>query len=368
PRRGHRRRRARLRGGHPGRARRPRPRPHRPGGRPPAGHRDRGRPHRRHGGRPRRGDGHPPRAAGARRKIRRTVARPAPPGTGRNRRKAVIRAFLSAMGPRHGGPIRAGILLSTAVSAVQGLVFALMVPALAALLGPDPAGAPPWTALLLAATAGYAVLRTAGLYLNFRVGGTISRALHHRIGDRLVRLPLGWFTGGRVGELNRIATDGVSRATAVPVHVYPPLADAVVTPVVAVLALFWWDWRIALAGAACLPLLWLVFARSNDAVGRNDAARDAAVDEASDRVLEYARAQPVLRAFGRTAEGGRSLDAALAAEHAAARRLLLRAVPALLGYSFAVRLMFGLLLACTAYLALGGALGAPEAVALLVLV
>jgi len=280
----------------------------------------------------------------------------------------VIRAFLSAMGPRHGGPIRAGILLSTAVSAVQGLVFALMVPALAALLGPDPAGAPPWTALLLAATAGYAVLRTAGLYLNFRVGGTISRALHHRIGDRLVRLPLGWFTGGRVGELNRIATDGVSRATAVPVHVYPPLADAVVTPVVAVLALFWWDWRIALAGAACLPLLWLVFARSNDAVGRNDAARDAAVDEASDRVLEYARAQPVLRAFGRTEEGGRSLDAALAAEHAAARRLLLRAVPALLGYSFAVRLMFGLLLACTAYLALGGALGAPEAVALLVLV
>ncbi|WP_435111407.1 ABC transporter ATP-binding protein [Nocardiopsis synnemataformans] len=280
----------------------------------------------------------------------------------------MIRAFLKALGPEQAGPMRTSLALTTVVSALQGVLFALLVPVLTELLGPDPDRAWPWVAVLLAATAAYAVLRAGSLFLNFRVGGALSRALHHRLGDHVVRLPLGWFTGGRVGELNRIATDGVSRATNLPVHLYPPLADAVVTPVVSVLALFVWDWRIALAAAACLPLLWMVFTLSGEAVGRNDAARDAVTDEAADRVLEYARAQPVLRAFGRTDKGGERLDAALEAEHGAARRLLLRAVPALLGYSFAVRLVFGLLLVATVFLALGGTLDAPLAVALLVLV
>ncbi|WP_047871356.1 ABC transporter ATP-binding protein [Nocardiopsis sp. RV163] len=280
----------------------------------------------------------------------------------------MIRAFLKALGPEQAGPMRASLALTTVVSALQGVLFALLVPVLSHLLGPDPDRAWPWVAVLLAATAVYAVLRAGSLYLNFRVGGALSRALHHRLGDHVVRLPLGWFTGGRVGELNRLATDGVSRAASLPVHLYPPLADAVVTPLVSVLALFVWDWRIALAAAACLPVLWMVFTLSGEAVGRNDAARDAVTDEAADRVLEYARAQPVLRAFGRTDKGGQRLDAALEAEHGAARRLLLRAVPALLGYSFAVRLAFGLLLVSTVFLALGGTLDSPLAVALLVLV
>ncbi|PDP88533.1 ABC transporter ATP-binding protein [Glycomyces fuscus] len=280
----------------------------------------------------------------------------------------MIRALLKALGPEHAGPVRASLALTTAVSALQGVLFALLVPVLSRLLGPDPDRAWPWVAVLLGATAVYAVLRAGSLYLNFRVGGALSRALHHRLGDHLVRLPLGWFTGGRVGELNRLATDGVSRATSLPVHLYPALADAVVTPVVSALALFLWDWRVALAAAACLPLLWMVFTLSGEAVGRNDAARDAVTDEAADRVLEYARAQPVLRAFGRTDRGGERLDAAMEAEHGAARRLLLRAVPVLLGYSFAVRLVFGLLLVCTVLLTLGGTLDAPLAVALLVLV
>ncbi|MFD3685086.1 ABC transporter ATP-binding protein [Nocardiopsis sp. NPDC058631] len=280
----------------------------------------------------------------------------------------MIRAFLHALGPERTGPVRASLALTALVSAVQGVVFALLVPVLDALLGPTPSEAVPWTLLLLSATALYALLRSAGLFLSFRVGGSISRALHHRLGDHVVRLPLGWFTGARVGELSRVATDGVSRATNVPVHLYPPLADAVVTPLVAVLALFLWDWRVALACAVCAPVLWAVFTLAGRAVGRNDAARDAVTDEAAGRVLEYARAQAVLRAFGGVERGHERLDGALVAEHAASRHLLLRAVPALLGYSFAVRLSFGLVLVLTVLLALGGTIDAPLAVALLVLV
>ncbi|WP_028648000.1 ABC transporter ATP-binding protein [Nocardiopsis sp. CNT312] len=279
----------------------------------------------------------------------------------------MIRAFLKAMGPGHTRPVAVSLALTTFASALQGVVFALLVPVLEGLLGPDPSTATPWAVALAVGTAVYAVLKSTSLYLNFRVGGSISRALHHRIGDHLVRLPLGWFTGSRLGELNRIATEGVSRTTSLPVHTYPPLADAVVTPVVAVAALFLFDWRLALACAACLPLLWMVFTLSNEAVGRGDAARDTVADEAADRVLEYARAQPVLRAFGRVDSAHTVLDRALAAEHAGARALLLKAVPALVAYSFTVRLVLTLLLALSLHLLLGGTLAAPTAIALIVL-
>lgn len=280
----------------------------------------------------------------------------------------MIRAFLRALGPRQAGPVKTSLALTTVVSALQGVVFALLVPVLTETLRSGPRAALGWTVALVLVTLVYALLRTLSLFVNFRVGGAISRGLHHRIGAHLVRLPLGWFTGNRVGELNRVVTDGVSRSTNVPVHIYPPLADAVVTPIIAVLALFFWDWRIALAASACLPVVWMVFTLSNGAVGRNDAARDLVSDEAAGRVLEYARAQPVLRAFGRTEQGGQSLDRALTAEHGAARRLLLRIVPVMLAYSFAVRLTFTLVLVCAVLLVLDGGLDPALAVALLVLV
>ncbi|MGQ4267073.1 ABC transporter ATP-binding protein [Nocardiopsis changdeensis] len=280
----------------------------------------------------------------------------------------MIRDLLRAMGPGHARPMAAALALTTCVSALQGVVFALLVPVLQRLLGPDPSAAAPWALVLAAVTAVYAVLRSAGLYVNFRVGSTISRALHHRLGDHVVRLPLGWFTGARRGELNRIATDGVSRTTNLPVHTYPPLADAVVTPVVAVAALALFDWRLGLACAACLVVLWMVFTLTSDAVGRGDAARDAAADEAADRVVEYARSQPVLRAFGRTEQGRAGLDRALEAEHATVRTLLFKAIPALVAYAFAVRLALTLVLALVVYRVLGGDLSAATAVALTVLV
>ncbi|WP_436887949.1 ABC transporter ATP-binding protein [Nocardiopsis dassonvillei] len=272
------------------------------------------------------------------------------------------------MGPGHTRPMAASLALTACVSALQGVVFALLVPVLQRLLGPDPSAALPWAVVLAAVTAVYAVLRSVSLYLNFRVGGSISRALHHRLGDHVVRLPLGWFTGARRGELNRIATDGVSRTTSLPVHTYPPLADAAITPVVAVAALAFFDWRLGLACAALLAVLWMVFNLASDAVGRGDAARDAVADEAADRVVEYARAQPVLRAFGRAEQGRASLDRALEAEHSTARTLLFRAIPALVAYSFAVRLFLTLVLVLALYLMLGGVLSAATAIALIVLV
>ncbi|GIG40591.1 ABC transporter ATP-binding protein [Cellulomonas phragmiteti] len=280
----------------------------------------------------------------------------------------MIRTFLRVLGPDHARPVVVSLSLSALTAVLHGLVIALLVPVLTRLLGPDPAAALPWTGALVAVAAVYAVVRSLALARSFRVGGEVSRALHHRLADHLVRLPVGWFTGPRLGELTHLATTGVVRSTSLPVHVLPPLADAVLTPVVALVALAFLQWQLAVATAVGLAVLAVVHTWSGRAVARDDAARDAIADEASDRVLEHARAQQVLRAAGRTDDRGGALDRALAAEHAASRRLLRTAVPALVAYSAAVRVLLTVLLALTVHLTLGGTLDGPAAVALLVLV
>ncbi|WP_060888757.1 ABC transporter ATP-binding protein, partial [Streptomyces scabiei] len=90
-------------------------------------------------------------------------------------------------------------------------------------------------------------------------------------------------------------------------------------------------------------------------------------DEAAGRVVEYLRAQPVLRVGGRTSERFRLLDDALDGQRRAVRRSALSALPGVLGLSFTVQAVFTALLVLGTWLALGGRIEPAEVLALLVL-
>jgi ATP-binding cassette, subfamily B, bacterial IrtB/YbtQ len=75
----------------------------------------------------------------------------------------------------------------------------------------------------------------------------------------------------------------------------------------------------------------------------------------------------VLRAFGRTGDGYRMLDDALVAQRDADRRMIGLAVPGLVSFAFAVRVLFAALLVLTVAYAVGGSMDAPTALAALVL-
>ncbi|MCZ9342256.1 ABC transporter ATP-binding protein/permease, partial [Streptomyces sp. TRM76130] len=90
-------------------------------------------------------------------------------------------------------------------------------------------------------------------------------------------------------------------------------------------------------------------------------------DEAAGRVIEYIRAQPVLRVGGRTSERFRLLDDALDGQRRAVRRSALSALPGVLGLSFTVQAVFTALLVLGAWLSLGGRIEPAEVLALLVL-
>ncbi|MDB1087485.1 ABC transporter ATP-binding protein [Streptomyces sp. ACA25] len=260
------------------------------------------------------------------------------------------------------------VLWGTALASVlQGAAFALLVPVLRELLGDRPERAWPWLALLAAVTLAYAAVSYPAVVAARNTGYALSHALHDRIGDRLVRLPLGWFTGSRVGSVGRLVTHDVMNVMSVPAHLLEPLVKALVTPAAMVLVMCAVDLRLGLAALACVPVIVLAYRVTGRLVQRAEHAADTAAAEAGARVVEFAQEQPVLRAHGRTVEGVRELDDALDAQRRAGRRMLRVALPGLTGFTLVVQASFSLLLMLGTLLAVDGTVDAPAVLALLVL-
>ncbi|WP_280341914.1 ABC transporter ATP-binding protein [Nocardia abscessus] len=279
----------------------------------------------------------------------------------------MIRMLLRVLGDEYAQPVRRTVALMTATAIAEGLSYALLVPVLRALFGSTPTDALPWLIAFGAAVAGYAALRYRSDLSGFRVGTTLLRGVYHRFGDRLTRLPLGWFTAGRVGEVSVLASEGVLQAMSVIAHLLAPLISAVATPLTILLVMLAFDWKMGLAALAAVPVVAAIQTWSGRSMAAADAERTERTKEATGRVIEYLQAQPVLRAGGRTAERFRLLDDALSGLEHAGRRSMLSALPGIVGLTLTVQAVFTALLALGAYLALGGNIGVAEVLAILVL-
>lgn len=279
----------------------------------------------------------------------------------------MIRLLLRVLGADYAVPVRRTVALMTAAAVAEGLSYALLVPILRALFGPDPGSARPWLWAFGAAVAGYAILRYRSDLSGFRAGTTLLRGVYGRLGDHLARLPLGWYTAGRVGEVSLLAGRGVLQAMSVIAHLLAPFVSAAVTPLTILVVIFAFDWRMGLVAAVAVPLIAVIQAWSGRAMTAADHERHEGDREAARRVIEYLQAQPVLRTGGRITEGYRALDDSLRDVERAGRRLALSALPGVVALTVVVQAAFTALLALGAYLALGGQLGAAELLAILVL-
>ncbi|MFE6307490.1 ABC transporter ATP-binding protein [Nocardiopsis sp. NPDC057823] len=279
----------------------------------------------------------------------------------------MIRMLLRVLGDGYARPVRRTVVLMTAAAVAEGLACALLVPVLRALFGDDPGGALPWLAAFGAAVAGYGVLRYLADLSGFRAGTTLLRGVYHRLGDHLARLPVGWYTGDRVGEVSGLAGRGVLQAMGVIAHLLAPFLTACATPLTIVVVMLAFDWRLGLAAAAAVPVVAAVQVRAGRASAAADAERTARDHEATGWVIEYLGAQPVLRAGGRGTERFRALDEALRGIRRASRRSLVAALPGVVGLALTVQAAFTAVLTLGAYLVLGGDIGAAELLAVLVL-
>ncbi|MFG3437061.1 ABC transporter ATP-binding protein [Nonomuraea sp. NPDC047897] len=279
----------------------------------------------------------------------------------------MIRMLLRVLGREHARPVRRTVALMTITAIVEGLSYALLVPVLQTLFGSTPADALPWLVAFGGAVASYAVLRYVSDLFGFRAGTTLLRGMYHRLGDHLARLPLGWYSTGRVGEVSVLASQGVLETMGVIAHLLTPYISAFVTPVTIVGVMLAYDWQLGLAALVAVPLVAAIQVWTGRSMAAGDAERHERDTEATGRVIEFLQAQPVLRSGGRSAQRFALLDDALRERQRASRRTVLSVLPGMIGLTLVVQAMFTALLVLGVHLALGGSMGVAQLLTILVL-
>jgi len=258
-------------------------------------------------------------------------------------------------------------LLSTAAYALsEGAAFGLVAPLLDALLRGNTATAARWLLPLGGAVVvGWIAQYVMGLCA-LRLASAWRRTLYERIGQQVVRLPLGWFDDDQTGRVPQLVGRDVARVAGI-VFLTQALIGALLTPVTIFVFLLVLDWRIALPVLVVVPVVLVMFAVARRITDRTEAAHDAAAAEAGARLLEFAIAQPTLRSTGRSRAGRQGLDDALDAQHAAARREVLGALPSQYLGQLTVQLAFTAVLVAGLLLATHTSMSPSRAVALMVL-
>lgn len=274
----------------------------------------------------------------------------------------MIRAVVSMMSPQGRRHVRHMVVLSCVAGAAQGVAALLLLPVVDALfLGRSPWG---WIGLLAALALLAAVLQYWLAMAGYEAAFDIMRRLNVALGDKLTRLPLGWFDTPRQGELSQLAGKGVMDLGSSIAHMLPQALLAASQCLAMALGSWFIDWRLGAALTMAAPLFALAVLGSRRIGDAADARSHAAQVEVNDRVIEFARAQGALRSCGRAGAYG-PLERALKAQSRSAASQFWISVPALGLAGAALQAVLAVLVLLVAGLVVGGQVGAYQAVALI---
>ncbi len=276
----------------------------------------------------------------------------------------MISGFLRILGAERG---RMYSFLAWAVGygLLHGLSMTLLVPISLALFDGDFGAAGRWLVVLAVVVLLSAVAHYVQAAQSMRMALTTMRLLHHRLGDHMVTLPLGWFTRERVGQVSQIAVKGTTFVGTSSAHLVTPLVVNTTSALTVVVGLFVFDWRIGIAALAGGVILVLATRASATLIASAEARTHAAEIEVNSRVIEFARCQPVLRAFGRTGAEFDPLTGALAEQEQVGKRALWASVVGMMLSGVGVQAVLGGLITVGVWLAVGGEINPVTLVAIL---
>ncbi|MEX5634000.1 ABC transporter ATP-binding protein [Parafrankia sp. FMc2] len=251
-------------------------------------------------------------------------------------------------------------------SIAQAAAYVVLVPLLEAFLGRDWAAASIWLAVMAGTVAVAAVGSYLQSMLGLRIGVGMLRGVSIRLGDHLSTLPLGWFAGRDSASVARVVVGEVREVLGVFARLLAILIAGIAVPLGIAVGLLFVDWRLSVAMFLGLPVMALVNILAGRSYRSVDDRMHQSAAEANARVLEFAVAQPALRAFGGVGNGTRALDTALVKQQRAAKALTAAAIPGLAAFTLVVQLVFLALVYLVVSRATSGEISAASAIALIV--
>lgn len=233
----------------------------------------------------------------------------------------MLKTFIRLLGD-DAAKLRRYAWLALIYSLLCGVTIVLLAPVLSHLLAGEARAAGMWLAAQALGVALCWGLRRKVEKAGIAVGIAVLQGGRHRLAEHVGSLPVGWFSAGNTARLNHIATQGMMEMAQLPAHVFTPLFVGVVTPVVVLGALFAVNPLMGWVGLASLPCLLLVFGLTARLSQRADQAYQQSTAQSSQRMVEFAQAQSVLRAFNGESGGTRFLEQAIAQQQQSGRHLI----------------------------------------------
>ncbi|SJM61057.1 ABC transporter ATP-binding protein [Gulosibacter sp. 10] len=279
----------------------------------------------------------------------------------------MIRRMLHYCSPEARRLVIAELAFVVATAVLQGGAFLMLVPLLRAFFAGDGELAGRWTLAAVVLAALYAISAWCASQLGMKASGAVLDSLITRLGDRLVELPVAWFGADRTGLITGIATQGAMFVSTMPYAILRQILVGFITPATVLAGMWFFDWRLALAMTAMVPVIALGYRWLSRKIGEGDAEHSRAVADASSRVIEFARAQPALRTAGDASIADRLVEDALQHQHRVYRGMLVTGGAGIAAFAGIVQLSITVVLVLGALLALGGSVDIPTLIALLVL-
>ncbi|MEV5545947.1 ABC transporter ATP-binding protein [Streptomyces sp. NPDC052309] len=197
----------------------------------------------------------------------------------------------------------AAVVVLQVIGAVAGLAPLLAVVELGrALLAPGPVDRGHVWTVVIAGAAGLAVrllFTAASSGIGHVLDGRVQLSLRRQLAARLGRVPLGWFSRRRTGELAKVVGEDVGAVHPFIAHTPGELVSAFVVPLVSLIYLLTVDWRLTLItlipvalAVALVPLL------MTPARQREQSEFDGAMGRISHSVVEFVQGISVVKAFG----------------------------------------------------------------------
>jgi len=230
-------------------------------------------------------------------------------------------AALLALGDRSTRRTLLGYLaLSVGSSVLVAVMFTLLFPLVGALFSGRPVDALPvalWMVALMVVASG---LDWVGTVIGQRSGAQYILRIHEVIADRAAKLPLGWFDEDRSGSISQLVTKGAVFAANAPELILRPMLHGLLVPSIAAVVVAGIDWRLGCCFVVGVLAVTLAYRWSNAHSRANGELVEQQNAESGSRVLEFALAQPAIRAAGPGSLAERAVRAAVTGQLRATQR------------------------------------------------
>ena len=167
-----------------------------------------------------------------------------------------------------------------------------------------------WGYIALGAFFAFGVLTFASLMLSHIAAFNILYEIRMQLAQKMVRLPLGFFSRRASGELKKIMSDDVERIELFIAHHIPDIVTALLFPLILVSYMFAVDWRLAIVVLAVLAMAFYVMGRIYTGKKIREVSKRyvETLGRMNASIVEYIRGIQVVKTFTESTNAYRKLN------------------------------------------------------------